>query len=149
MKDFAALQKIKVRIDGRATIPPSLWRWDGLVRTSGGVYEVRIDLSQKSPFEVQSAATEARPERLPIQYRFYPEAPPNAYIKAAKDLPQVQKVLWFDRFPVTRYHQEAGEPIVEISDLRFPRMAAAVRPSPTASASIRAEKCWIRGGKNK
>jgi membrane-bound metal-dependent hydrolase YbcI (DUF457 family) len=123
VKDFAALQKIKVESMGALPLPPSLWRWDGLVRTSGGVYEVRMDLSQKSPFEVQSAATEASQERLPIQYRFYPEAPPNAYIKAAKDLPQVQKVLWFDRFPVTRYHQEAGEPIVEISDLRFPRMA--------------------------
>lgn len=123
VNDFASLQKLEVQSKGALPFPPSLWHWDGLVRTAGGVYEVRMDLSQKSPFEVQSAETVGSQERLPIQYRFYPEATPNAYIKAAKELPQVQKVLWFDRFPVTRYHEEAGEPIVEISDLRFPRMA--------------------------
>jgi membrane-bound metal-dependent hydrolase YbcI (DUF457 family) len=122
VKNFAALQKLEVESMGALPFPPSLWRWDGLVRTAGGVYEVRMDLSQKSPFEVQSAAAEVSQERLPIQYRLYPEATPNVYIKAARELPQVQKVLRFDRFPVTRYHEEAGEPIVEISDLRFPRM---------------------------
>jgi membrane-bound metal-dependent hydrolase YbcI (DUF457 family) len=123
VKSFVTLQKLDVESMGALPFPPSLWRWDGLVRTAGGVYEVRMDLSQKSPFEVHTAATEVSQERLPIQYRFYPEAPPNVYIKAARELPQVQKVLWFDRFPVTRYREESGEPIVEFSDLRFPRMA--------------------------
>jgi hypothetical protein len=34
-------------------------------------------------------------------------------------LPEVQKVLWFARFPVTRFRKEADAAIVEISDLRF------------------------------
>jgi membrane-bound metal-dependent hydrolase YbcI (DUF457 family) len=136
IKNFAAMQKLDVQSMGALPFPPSLWRWDGLARTSGGVYEVRIDLSQKSPFEIPSDATAerapgAQPEWPAIEYRFYPEANPNVYIKAAKELPEVQKVLWFDRFPVTRYHEEAGEPIVEFSDMRFPRMEKGRAPSFT------------------
>src|ERR1700730_11066584 len=128
VKNFAAMQKLDVQSMGALPFPPSLWRWDGLVRTAGGVYEVRMDLSQKSPFEIPSAATPdggspgIQPERPAIEHRFYPEANPNVYIEAAKELPQVQEVLWFDRFPVTRYHEENGEPIVEFSDMRFPRL---------------------------
>jgi len=39
--------------------------------------------------------------------------------------------LWFDRFPVTRYHEEAGEPVVEFSDMRFPQMGKRRTPSFT------------------
>jgi membrane-bound metal-dependent hydrolase YbcI (DUF457 family) len=136
VKNFAAMQKLDVQAMGALPFPPSLWRWDGVVRTASGVYEVRIDLSQKSPFEIPSDATAerlpgAQPEQPAIEYRFYPEANPNVYIKAAKELPEVQKVLWFDRFPVTRYHEEAGEPIVEFSDMRFPRMGKGRTPSFT------------------
>jgi membrane-bound metal-dependent hydrolase YbcI (DUF457 family) len=136
VKNFATMQILDIQSMGALPFPPSLWQWDGLVRTAGGVYEVRIDLSQKSPFEIPSDATAARtpgtqPERPAIEYRFYPEANPNVYIKAAKELLEVQKVLWFDRFPVTRYHEEAGEPIVEFSDMRFPRMGRGRTPSFT------------------
>jgi membrane-bound metal-dependent hydrolase YbcI (DUF457 family) len=128
VKNFVAMQKLDVQSIGALPFPPSLWRWDGLVRTAGGVYEVRMDLSQKSPFQIPAGANSAESERPPIEYRFYPEAAPNAYIKAAKELPQMQKVLWFDRFPVTRYHEEAGEHIVEFSDMRFPRMGRGRTP---------------------
>ena len=133
IKNFAALQKLDIQSIGALPFPPSLWRWDGLVRTAGGVYEIRMDLSQKSPFENPSDGNSAEhhTERPPIEYRFYPEANRNVYIEAAKELPQVQKVLWFDRFPVTRYHEEAGEPIVEFSDMRFPQMGKRRAPSFT------------------
>jgi membrane-bound metal-dependent hydrolase YbcI (DUF457 family) len=137
VKNFSALQKLDAQSLGALPMPPSLWHWDGLVRTAGGVYEIRMDLSQKSPFEIPSDANPAehsagiQSERPAIEYRFYPEANPNVYIKAAKELLQVQKVLWFDRFPVTRYHEEAGEPIVEFSDMRFPRMGSGRTPSFT------------------
>jgi membrane-bound metal-dependent hydrolase YbcI (DUF457 family) len=137
VRNFATLQKLNVESIGALPFPPSLWRWDGLVRTAGGVYETRMDLSQKSPFENPAGTNPAErspgppPERPPIEYRFYPESNPNVYIKAAKELPQVQKVLWFDRFPVTRYHEEGGEPIVEFSDVRFPRMGKRRTPSFT------------------
>jgi len=137
LKNFATAQNLDVQSMGALPFPPSLWRWDGLVQTARGVYEIRMDLSQKSPFEAPSGTNSAerltgnQPERPAIEYRFYPEASPNVYIEAAKELPQVQKVLWFDRFPVTRYHQEAGEPIVEFSDMRFPRMGKGRAPSFT------------------
>jgi membrane-bound metal-dependent hydrolase YbcI (DUF457 family) len=131
VKSFASMENLNVESMGALPCPPSLWRWDGLVRTAGGVYEIRMDLSQKSPFEIPSGAIPdqrspgIQPERPAIEYRFYPEANPNVYIEAAKELPQVQEVLWFDRFPVTRYHEENGEPIVEFSDMRFPRLGRA------------------------
>jgi len=136
-KNFAVLQKLNVQSIGALPFPPSMWRWDGLVRAAGGVYEIRMDLSQKSPFEIPTGAHTGehsagiQTERPPIEYRFYPEANPNVYIEAAKELPQVQKVLWFDRFPVTRYHEEAGEPVVEFSDMRFPPMGKRRAPSFT------------------
>ena len=52
VKNFAVMQKLDIQSMGALPFPPSLWRWDGLVRTAGGVYVVRIDLSQKSPFEI-------------------------------------------------------------------------------------------------
>jgi membrane-bound metal-dependent hydrolase YbcI (DUF457 family) len=115
VKNFAVMQKLEVQTLGALPWPPSLWRWDGLVRTPRGVYELRMDLTQKSAFE----ATANEAQRLPIEYRFYPEVSPNVYIEAAKELPAVQKVLWFDRFPVTRYREENGESVVEFADMRF------------------------------
>jgi hypothetical protein len=58
-------------------------------------------------------------EVLALEHHYYPDAPPNSYIDAAKRLPEVQKVLWFARFPVTRFHKEGDQAIVEISDVRF------------------------------
>lgn len=118
VKNFATLQKLEVTSMGALPFPPSLWRWDGLVRTPRGVYELRMDLSEKSPYESRAANPA---EQLPLEYRFYPEAYPNVFIEAAKELPAVQKVLWFDRFPVTRFHQEGGDSVVEFCDMRFPQ----------------------------
>jgi membrane-bound metal-dependent hydrolase YbcI (DUF457 family) len=129
VKNFAAMEKLEVQSLGALPFPPSLWKWDGLVRTPRGVYEVRLDLFDKSPFHV-SANTDPG-ERPALEYRFYPEAYPNVYIEAARELPEVQKVLWFDRFPVTRFHQESGEQVVEFSDLRFPQMGRRRTPSFT------------------
>lgn len=118
VKNFSTLQKLEITSMGALPFPPSLWRWDGLVRTPRGVYELRMDLSQKSPYESRAANPA---EQLPLEYRFYPEAYPNVFIEAAKELPAVQKVLWFDRFPVTRFHQEGGDAVVEFCDMRFPQ----------------------------
>jgi hypothetical protein len=106
-------------------MPPSPWHWDGLVRTARGVYETRIDFGG-SMETVQAAASE---DALPLEYRYYPDAPWNSYIESARRLPAVQTVLWFARFPVTRFHKEGSDAIVEISDLRFPHL----RPDRPAS----------------
>ncbi len=129
--NFASTLRLDVQSRGALPFPPSLWHWDGLVLTPRGVYELRMNLSGEST-EVQAtgaiAATDAS-----LTYRFYPDAAPNPYIEAAKHLPEVQTVLWFARFPVTRFHKEGPDAIVEISDLRFPQM----RPDRPASFTYR------------
>jgi membrane-bound metal-dependent hydrolase YbcI (DUF457 family) len=124
IQKFARLDQLHVQSIGALPLPPSLWRWDGLVRTERGVYELRMDLSEKPPSD------EAL---LSLEHRYYPEALPNNYIEAAKNLPEVQKVMWFARFPVTRFHKEGAEAVVEIADVRFPRQ----RPGRPASFTYR------------
>lgn len=119
VEKFAARDHLQVESIGALPLPPSLWHWDGLVRTQRGVYELRMDLSDKSAGETELLAQE---------HRYFPDAPPNSYIEAARRLPEVQKVLWFARFPVTRFHKEGEQSVVEISDLRFARMVSR-RPS--------------------
>jgi membrane-bound metal-dependent hydrolase YbcI (DUF457 family) len=112
IQKFAELDGLRVESIGALPLPPSLWHWDGLVRTERGVYELRMDLADKPANDG---------ELLALEHHYYPDAPPNSYIEAAKRLTEVQKVLWFSRFPVTRFHKEGDVAVVEISDLRFPR----------------------------
>jgi membrane-bound metal-dependent hydrolase YbcI (DUF457 family) len=113
IQKFAELERLQVASIGALPLPPSLWHWDGLVRTERGVYELRMDLADKP-------ATDG--ELLALEHRYYPDAPPNSYVESAKRLPEVQKVIWFSRFPVTRFHKEGDEAVVEISDIRFAQM---------------------------
>jgi membrane-bound metal-dependent hydrolase YbcI (DUF457 family)/type II secretory pathway pseudopilin PulG len=106
VEKFAALFQLQGESLGALPLPPSLWHWDGLINTPRGVYEVRLDLSE-------------RPDLASVEHRYYPDAPPNQYIDAAKRLPEVQKVLWFSRFPVTRFHKEGNVAVVEFFDARF------------------------------
>lgn len=124
MRAFAAMENIDVQSIGALPLPPSLWRWDGLILTPRGVYEMRMDLSNRSPIpESASANSQQQPANAPpIEYHFYPSAPLNSSIEEVRSLPDVQKVLWFDRFPVTRFHKEGDISVVEILDLRFPQV---------------------------
>jgi membrane-bound metal-dependent hydrolase YbcI (DUF457 family) len=124
IQKFAELDHLDVQSIGALPLPPSLWRWDGLVRAPRGVYELRMDLSEKPSGDAGVLAQE---------HTYFPDAFPNSYIEAAQHLPEVQKVMWFARFPVTRFHKEGEEAIVEISDLRFPR----TRPGRPASFTYR------------
>src|SRR5712691_11064424 len=123
VQKFAELDHLQIESIGALPLPPSLWHWDGMVRTERGVYELRMDLADKA----------ASGQLLALEHRYYPDAPPNSYIEVAKRLPEVQKVLWFTRFPVTRFHKEGDVAVVEISDLRFPR----ARPGRPASFTYR------------
>ena len=122
VRDFVAFEKIQPESLGALPFPPSLLNWDGLVRTSRGVYEIQMDLTKKNPFAINTGAEVASADSGEIEYKYLPDAPTNSWIQRAKALPEVQKVFWFARFPVTRFHMENGEAIVEISDARFPRM---------------------------
>jgi membrane-bound metal-dependent hydrolase YbcI (DUF457 family) len=118
IQKFAELYPLQVQSIGALPLPPSLWHWDGLVRTEHGVYELRMDLSDK-PSDTELIAQE---------HHYYPDAFPNSYIDAARRLPEVQKVLGFARFPVTRFHKEGDVAIVEFADIRF-QSALRDRPS--------------------
>ena len=124
MQAFATLENIEAESIGALPLPPSIWRWDGLMLTKRGVYEMRMDLGQRSP--VSDSATAGSlgnsSSAPPIQYHFYPSAPDNSYIEAARRLRAVRDVLWFDRFPVTRFYKEGDVAVVEILDLRFPQI---------------------------
>ncbi len=128
---LSSLLHLDVQSRGALPSPPSMWHWDGLIRAPRGVYELRMDLSGEST-EVQAASAGVNTGSS-LSYRYYPDVAPNSYIEAAKRLPEVQTVLWFARFPVTRFHKEGTDAIVEISDLRFPQ----TRPDRPASFTYR------------
>src|SRR6266849_4009166 len=117
---FASALRLDAQSRGALPFPPSLWNWDGLIRTPRGVYELRMDLGGE-PTGVQAAGAA---DETALNYRYYPDSPENAYIDTAKRLPEVQTVLWFARFPVTRFHTDGDVAVVEISDLRFPQTQA-------------------------
>jgi membrane-bound metal-dependent hydrolase YbcI (DUF457 family) len=116
VKQFASKEQIQVQSIGALPLPPSIWRWDGLVRAPRGVYEIRMDLSENLLKRGDSSRGEV------LEHTYYPDAYPNEFIQEARQLPEVQKVLWFARFPVTRFHKEGSDAIVEFSDLRFPQI---------------------------
>jgi len=118
-EEFAKANQIEVQSLGALPLPPSFWHWDGLVRSSRGVYEVRMEISD-SILPSSRQPLPATPDL--IQHTYYPDAPANSFIDAARGLPEVQKVLWFSRFPVTRFHREGSEAIVEFLDMRFPQI---------------------------
>ena len=126
VEEFASSLPLPYEALAALPLPPSVWHWDGLVRTAHGVYEVRLDLSERngSGSRARTAVNLAS-----LEHRYYPDAAPNAYIDAARRLPEVQTVLWFARFPVTRFHKEGSEAVVEFLDLRFPQ-SRRDRPAP-------------------
>jgi len=120
VQEFARRSNIRVDAIGALPLPPSLWHWDGLVRSSHGNYELRMDLSEGFASKGFFNASYSDPEI--IQHTYYPDAQPNIFIDEARRLPEVQTVFWFYRFPVTRFHEEGTNAIVEFSDLRFPQI---------------------------
>ena len=128
---FSSSLHLDAQSRGALPFPPSIWHWDGLVLTPRGVYELRLNLSGESS-SVQAAGGGSQADSS-LTYRFYPDAAPNPYIEAAWRLPEVQTVLWFARFPVTRFHKEGDIAVVEISDLRFPQ----IRPDRPSSFTYR------------
>ena len=123
VKQFALLERLEVESLAAMPLPPSLWHWDGLIRTSRGVYELRMDLAQR-------ATAGPSPEGA-IEYGYYPDALDNPFIEEARQLPQVKTVLWFARFPVMRFRRDADASIVEIVDLRFLTARSGQRPAFT------------------
>ena len=139
LQKFAETQHIEARAMAAFPLPPSMFHWDGLILGPRGVYETHInfgDLSGdadpnrtivsmtdiQSPASSQTPAADlSRAQQLPpIEYSYFPDAPSNPVIEAAKHLPQVETFFWFARFPVTRFHKEGSDSVVEYYDARFP-----------------------------
>jgi membrane-bound metal-dependent hydrolase YbcI (DUF457 family) len=141
LQKFAQSQRIEARSLAVFPLPPSMAHWDGLVLAPHGVYETHInfgdlsgdadanralvsmaDLSSSTSSQSQTPAMDASRARQlpPIEYSYYPDAPSNAFIEAAKHLPQVETFFWFARFPISRFHREGTDSVVEFYDARFP-----------------------------
>jgi membrane-bound metal-dependent hydrolase YbcI (DUF457 family) len=131
VEKFAQNLNVQPEAIGALPLPPSLWHWDGLVRAPGGVYEYKMDLSEGLLQHGLLDASYTNPNV--VEHSYFPDAPSNRFIEEARNLPDVQKILWFDRFPVTRFHPEGSEAVVEITDLRFARL----RPDRTPAFTYR------------
>ena len=148
VKRFAEFQQVTPDVIGALPLPPSLWNWDGLIHTPRGVYELRMDLSQPSGIPANEAEA-AEAAKVPLTYNYFPDAPANSWIQRAQQLPEVRKVLWFDRFPVTRFHKEGDDAVVEILDLRFAKVRPDRPPAFTyrvrfdANGTVR-QQGWVR-----
>ena len=127
IEKFAAEEKLEAQSIAALPFPPSFWHWDGLVLTPRGVYEVRMDLSDSllSKYGRNSSAADAPP----IEHTYYPDAPTNEFIEKARSLREVRAFAGFARFPVTRFHKEGSEAVVEFLDVRFPQIRRD-RPPP-------------------
>ena len=139
LQKFAEAQHIEARAMAAFPLPPSMAHWDGLILGSHGVYETRINFGdfsgdadtnrtivsmtglQPQTNSKTPAVDLARVQELPpIEYSYYPDAPSNSFTDTAKHLRQVETFFWFARFPITRYHKEGTDSVVEFFDARFP-----------------------------
>jgi membrane-bound metal-dependent hydrolase YbcI (DUF457 family) len=127
VQKIAASLNIEAESMAALPFPPSLWHWDGLIRAPRGVYEVRVDLSD-SLFSNTGAAGDSA-SNLVLTRTYYLDAPTNSFIEKARTLPEVQKYFSFARFPVTRFHKEGSEAVVEFLDVRFPQIRRDRPPS--------------------
>src|SRR5258708_26892542 len=127
IQKIAVTENIEVQSIAALPFPPSLWHWDGLIRASPAVYEVRMDLSD-SLFSNSRASGDPSSSSA-IVHTYYPDAPTNPFIEKARTLPEVQELSWFARFPVTRFHKEGSEAVVEFLIVPFPQIRRDSPPS--------------------
>src|SRR5262249_14711635 len=122
IRQFANDNRIDYQDVAAIPLPPWPGRWAGLLSTNENIYRVQFDL----------LGTENA--RIDI----FREAAANRYIDEARQLPGVQKFLWFARFPMFAYIERNGQPVVQISDLRFvgPRRPGAVSNNQNAGANF-------------
>jgi membrane-bound metal-dependent hydrolase YbcI (DUF457 family) len=102
-RNFAAVNHIPVDRIAALPLPPSLLDWGGVIRTTDGVYQSRLDL---------------RDSAAPV-FAFSADSPPNEYVARALLLPEVQLYWSFARFPVIRTSSEGGRHYVDFNEHRF------------------------------
>jgi membrane-bound metal-dependent hydrolase YbcI (DUF457 family) len=102
VSEFASQAHLDVQNIAALPLPPSLARWAGLIETPDGIYRIQFAQLGNEPFHID----------------FFPQAS-NQYVASARSLSEVQTFLWFARFPLFRFFERDGKPVVAISDLRF------------------------------
>jgi membrane-bound metal-dependent hydrolase YbcI (DUF457 family) len=116
--EFANEQGLPYQSIAALPLPPSAADWAGLITTSEGVYRVEFSQFGGDPVKIQ----------------YFSEPPASAYLASARQVPDVQKFLWFARFPVARVLERDGQTVVQITDLRFyGNRPQAVRPGANAA----------------
>lgn len=100
---FASQARLNVQNLAALPLPPSLGRWAGLVETPEGIYRIQFAQFGDEPFHID----------------FFRQPPANQYLAEARGLGDVQTFLWFARFPLFKFFERDGKPVVEIRDLRF------------------------------
>jgi membrane-bound metal-dependent hydrolase YbcI (DUF457 family) len=103
--EFARQSGINAQNIAALPLPPSPARWAALIATPGGLY--RMELNELSG--------------EPAVFQYFPQAPPNRYIAAARGLRDVQIFYWFARFPLFQYSELNGQPVVLIKAMPFYR----------------------------
>jgi membrane-bound metal-dependent hydrolase YbcI (DUF457 family) len=103
VRAFADSHRVDVERIGALPLPPSLFDWNGMILTSGGVYQATFSLLNSRD----------------VDFHFVADSPPNQFIADAARLEPVQTYLWFARFPVVRYFAADDENVVEYADPRF------------------------------
>ena len=103
VRAFASGHHIATEKIGALPLPPSLLDWNGLILTSGGVYQ--------SIFSLRDSGA---PE-----FEFWPDSPANRYTQEAPKLEPVRAYLWYARFPVMNFAVADGKYLVWYADLRF------------------------------
>jgi membrane-bound metal-dependent hydrolase YbcI (DUF457 family) len=88
---------------GALPSPPSLFVWNGLIRTPAGVYISHFDLRDAKPPE----------------FVFVKDSPPSDYVARAVEMKDVQVYWNFARFPMIHTGRQGDQEIVDFGDLRF------------------------------
>jgi len=103
VESFASENHIAINRIGAIPLPPSLLSWGGLIRSTDGVYQTRIDLRNSAPPD----------------FHFIADSPPDEFTARALRLPEVQLYLQFARFPVMRTEIVDGHHAVQFGERRF------------------------------
>ncbi len=101
--EFATQGHLNVQNLAALPLPPSLARWAGLIETPDGIYRIQFTQFGDEPFHID----------------FFRQPPANQYIASARGLDEVQTFLRFARFPLFKFLERDGKPVVDISDVRF------------------------------
>jgi membrane-bound metal-dependent hydrolase YbcI (DUF457 family) len=102
-KAFADRNHIDIERIGALPIPPSWLDWGDAVRSPDALYESQFDLRQLGP---------------PV-FAFTPDSPPDPYIAAAFEMPNVRLYWNFARFPSIHSFADGNQHVVELGENRF------------------------------